>query len=1109
MNQLDSVQSRARVFLIAMGLLCACLASSKVLAQTALVKTIGGAFEGYVDGDNNVSKFRNPLGLALDGQGSLLIADLGNERIRALRLSDNVVRTFANANTPSAVVVDKGGNVYVTSIANGTVSKYDRSGNFVANIRGQLVQPLALAIDKNDKLFVAELNGFVHRITTNGTVEATYIVPRPGGSEPIITGVAVLSDGRVIVSDSRTHVLWQFSAPGSGGSVFAGTLNGFGFAEGPVGQARFNGPAGIATGVNGSVVVSDRFNHRVRVVSCDGVTSTLFGIDPNQWETTPHPEVFPGWADGTVEFAESREPVGVTVSAEGVVYDSEYFYDIIRSATGLSWPASCVGSTNAVPTPVLTPNQGFFPNGVTLVVSAANSSQRFPAGVKLYYTLNSSEPTTNSLQIPISNGQGQLFLPGPVDFGSLRVKAIDAQGNASPTVNGLATVVPTLFLSKDSGYYPMGVQIEVTTTNGFPAGMQIFYTLDGQEPTTNSLPVSIVNGTGIIRIQNALADLRSLRVRGFLGSNPGPTTAGKPFNATQGTVVGEVGIPPAANDGPILAGVGATVVIPIVANLRAGQTVRSMQFVVEVVANPGSPRLESGNLLRLLPISSNDFVKVVVATTNSPTTVPNNIRENTNRLVLAYIGTNALSLANFGTVGMVALQIPPTDSLGAVAQEGDTYTIRVTNISGTGDGVQGSVDLAAMPARTITVRNVPFVVGDTAPGFWYNAGTFGDGRLDNSDVNNAVFASLGFNRPPEFTDAFEAMDAFPVDSSTRSGGDGLILIADWRVILQRSVGFVNTIWARQRISTDEFLPFLTNLTSSSAATFAPSPGAKQNQERQRAEPRWDKQVVIFADSAGQIPQSAPVAIPVYVKVDGFKKISSLQFVAKVQSANNGPGITGVTFVPESGTTAPFFNGSTVPGQGNLNDTVYVGWDTFQPSVEGTYRLGTIRFNVPATAITGDYYTIRFENHQALDSNESGDLFQYSVESSRGIVWVNSVALSQNPLPEEWQTNFFGRLNHPDAESGLDPDQDDLTNAQEYIAGTNPSKRDALFAESLTGEFIFKYPAEAGFYYTIERSSDLVSWSPVRTRTAGNNGLHSYTEGDRAADRYFYRVKQEP
>lgn len=46
----------------------------------------GGSVGGDIDGDASVARFSLPAGLVLDGQGDLLVADLGNAKVRKIRL---------------------------------------------------------------------------------------------------------------------------------------------------------------------------------------------------------------------------------------------------------------------------------------------------------------------------------------------------------------------------------------------------------------------------------------------------------------------------------------------------------------------------------------------------------------------------------------------------------------------------------------------------------------------------------------------------------------------------------------------------------------------------------------------------------------------------------------------------------------------------------------------------------------------------------------------------------------------------------------------------------------------------------------------------------------
>ena len=95
---------------------------------------------------------------------------------------------------------------------------------------------------------------------------------------------------------------------------------------------------------------------------------------------------------------------------------------------------------------------------------------------------------------------------------------------------------------------------------------------------------------------------------------------------------------------------------------------------------------------------------------------------------------------------------------------GDKYFIQLGSPSATRDGVgatgAGIYIQAPANSQVVTVTNVAYTVGDAAPFHWFNAGDFGDGMLDNSDVQQ-VFqtAIMGTDTPPTNSDLYLAMDS--------------------------------------------------------------------------------------------------------------------------------------------------------------------------------------------------------------------------------------------------------------------------------------------------------------------------------------------------------------
>ena len=523
--------------LMAGKVLAAVLLAIPAAAQTnATFRSLGGTgVPGYQDGIQGFSQFRSPAGVGLRGDGYVYIADSGNNAVRRLRVSDRLVETYTTANlsTPIDVAFDSATNLFVANQGNSTITRYDAFGNLRETLRptftgGQLT---AIAIDANDFLYVAQLNGIVTAISPTGVIMATYQAPADGRPHQF-RGVAVTADGQVYVSDAAQHVIWIFHGPGQAPDLFAGVLGVPGKLQGERGLGQLNQPHHLAFGPDSSLVVADRGNHQLRGVNCEGTITIMAGIDPSRWFTFPSPEVFPGWWDSSAEFAELREPVGVAVDTTGRVYDTEAYYHLVRSGINLNFPdcSDTPPTTNAPLAAVLTPSSGLFTNSVTVKVTSANGVP-FVAGTAIYYTTDGSDPGPGDLQASFSaaTGEGTIVLSGSqIDLALLKVRVF-FNGLGGPIVSGQPTVFEPVAvqLSPNQGFFPAGVEVRVTSAapGGFGPQVQIYYTIDLSDPTQSSTPVPIVNGVGLISLTSAV-DLGTLRVRAFNNGVPGPIAAG-------------------------------------------------------------------------------------------------------------------------------------------------------------------------------------------------------------------------------------------------------------------------------------------------------------------------------------------------------------------------------------------------------------------------------------------------------------------------------------------------------------------------------------------------------------------------------------------------------
>jgi len=119
--------------------------------------------------------------------------------------------------------------------------------------------------------------------------------------------------------------------------------------------------------------------------------------------------------------------------------------------------------------------------------------------------------------------------------------------------------------------------------------------------------------------------------------------------------------------------------------------------------------------------------------------------------------------------------------------------------------------------------------------------------------------------------------------------------------------------------------------------------------------------------------------------------------------------------------------------------------------------------------------------------------------------------------ESWRFSHFGTpSNNGNAADSADPDGDGMTNAQEYLAGTDPmSGASALRVSHVSignQELVVNFSTVSGKTYRLERSDTLQSgsWETVQGDIAGTGGVVQATDANGAAQaKRFYRVVVVP
>jgi sugar lactone lactonase YvrE len=214
----------------------------------AVTTLAGNGSPGYVDGIGRAAQFNGPVGIAVDDAGIVYVADTYNDRIRRIA-PDGTVTTLAGTgkpnlfdgpglaaafDTPSALAVDHDGSLYIADTGNNAVRRLRPDGTVdtlalppEAERRPALRRPVGLAVTRDGYLYiVASAGGRILQMTPTGEfrpLEDTDhpLEPNGFGSDGTVQlngprGIAVARDGSLVVADANAHRLHRLAPPRAG-----------------------------------------------------------------------------------------------------------------------------------------------------------------------------------------------------------------------------------------------------------------------------------------------------------------------------------------------------------------------------------------------------------------------------------------------------------------------------------------------------------------------------------------------------------------------------------------------------------------------------------------------------------------------------------------------------------------------------------------------------------------------------------------------------------------------------------------------------------------------------------------------------------------------------
>jgi sugar lactone lactonase YvrE len=274
------------------------------LSADGLVVTIAGNGKaGFAEGKGMGAEFNEPIAVVTDRQGNIYVADRNNHRIRRIT-PDGIVKTLAGSgeagytdgpsykakfNQPYGVALDDAEiTLYVADYLNHAIRKIDLLSDEVSTLAG------------NGKA------GFGDGSGTGASFNQPYNLKNDG-------------HGALIVPDQNNHAIRRVGMNGAV-TTLAGSGTA-GYVDGKGREAKFNNPTGAVAAADGTVLVADRNNHRLRRIASDGTVTTLAGTGDA------------AFGDGPVLAAKFSRPLDIDIARDGRLVVSEENNHRLRAIT--------------------------------------------------------------------------------------------------------------------------------------------------------------------------------------------------------------------------------------------------------------------------------------------------------------------------------------------------------------------------------------------------------------------------------------------------------------------------------------------------------------------------------------------------------------------------------------------------------------------------------------------------------------------------------------------------------------------------------------------------------------------------------------------------------
>jgi sugar lactone lactonase YvrE len=295
----------------------------KINAANTEIETLAGNGNYSGDGDAALNaQLKGPGGIAIDNSGNIFIADFGNHRVRKVVKATGNIETYvgtgnagysgdsglaslATLRNPISLAIDNQGNLLIADQGNNVIRSVDAATKNITTIAGtgvagfsgdngdatlaKLYYPSAITLDENNNLFIADfvnyrirkvsgINGKISTIAGNGT--SGYSGDNGVATSAKISAVTGIAyyNGNVYIADQGNNVIRQIDNSNIISNYAGNGTSGYDGDGGDAISAQFSSPSGLTVDTEGNLYIADADNDVIRKVSvASGIITTIAG----------------------------------------------------------------------------------------------------------------------------------------------------------------------------------------------------------------------------------------------------------------------------------------------------------------------------------------------------------------------------------------------------------------------------------------------------------------------------------------------------------------------------------------------------------------------------------------------------------------------------------------------------------------------------------------------------------------------------------------------------------------------------------------------------------------------------------------------------------------